>query len=51
MRKINDRFRHSVSLSGKRRKTDNNAKKKEAEKRADEKDSTKPDQTNLKNVA
>ena len=41
MRKINERFRHLVSLSGKRKKTDNKKKKKEAEKRTDEKGATK----------
>ena len=41
MRRINERFRHLVSSSGKRRKTDNNKEKKEAEKRTDEKETTK----------
>ena len=44
MRKTNQRFQHLVSLSGKRRKTDNNRKKKEAEERTDEKEATKLDQ-------
>ena len=43
MRKINECFRHLVSSSGKRRKTDNNKKTKEAEKRTDEKEATKLD--------
>ena len=50
MRKINERFRHLVSLSGKRRKTDSNKEKKEAEKRTDEKETTKLDQGNFKNA-
>ena len=40
----NERFRHLTSLSGKRRETDNNKKKKESEKRTDEKGPTKLDQ-------
>ena len=39
----NERFRHLVSSSGRRRKTDNNKTKKEAEKRTDEKEATKLD--------
>ena len=55
MRKMNQRFRHLVSSSGKRRKTgktrktDNNKEKKEAEKKTDEKEATKLDQRNFKN--
>ena len=48
MRKTNKRFRHLVSSSGQRRKTDNR-RKKEAEMRIDEKEATKLDQKNLKN--
>ena len=49
MRKTQTIFQHWVSSSGKRRKTDNNKRKKEAEKRTDEKEATKLDQKNLKN--
>ena len=49
IRKINKRFRHLVSSSGLRGKTDNNKKKKEAEKRTDEKKATKLDQRNFNN--
>ena len=45
-RRINKRFRHLVSSSGQRRKTDSNRRKKEAEKRTDEKEATKLNQTN-----
>ena len=41
MRKINERFRHLVPSSGKRRKTGNNEKNKEVEKRTEEKEVTK----------
>ena len=47
MRKINKRFRHLVSSSGYRRKTDNHIKKKEAEKKTDEKEATKLDLRNI----
>ena len=47
MRKMDERFRRLVSSSGKRRKTDNNKKEKEAEKRIDEKEATKPNQMNF----
>ena len=50
MRKINKRFQHLVSSSGKRGKTDNNKKKKEAEKRTDEKEATKLGQRNRSNL-
>ena len=49
MRKISKRFRHLVFSSGKRRKTDNNKTKKEAEKRTGEKEAAKLDQRNFKN--
>ena len=49
MRKINERFLHLLSSSGKGKKTDNNKKKTEAEKRTDEKEATKLDQRNYKN--
>ena len=42
------RFQHLLYLSGKRRKTDNNKTKKEAEKRTDKKEATKLDQRNFK---
>ena len=47
MRKINKRFRHFVSSSGQKRKTDNNRRKKDAEKRTDEKEATKLNQRNF----
>ena len=46
MRKMNKRFRHLVSSSGQRRKTDNK-KEKKAEKRTAEKEATKLDQRNF----
>ena len=49
MRKINERFLHLLSSSGKGRKTDKNKKKTEAKKRTDEKEATKLDQRNYKN--
>ena len=50
MRKINKHFRHLVSSSGKRRKTDSNKKEKEANKRKGVKEATKLDQRNFKNL-
>ena len=42
-KKTNERFRQLVPWSGKRRKTDNNKKKTEADKRTDETEATKLD--------
>ena len=47
MRKINERFQHLVSSSGKKRQT--TKRNKEAEKRRDEKEATTLNQRNFKN--